>query len=186
MNKSAIVAGGIIAAVALFAVFYSRKATAGEQSQTNADLNWQPIDLGFSQRPYYNPNTDQGSKSMNNPLNIKWNAANNWVGQLGKNSKGFVIFDRPESCYRAGAKILASYAKRGIDTVPEILNTWAPPSDKNPTESYINFVCKETGFNRIQTITKQNYVDLLIALTKFEIGSFPYSRSVVQLGVGAA
>ena len=123
---------------------------------------------------------------MNNPLNIKWNASNNWVGQTGKNSNGFAIFDTPQNCYRAGTKILSSYAKRGIDTVPEIIKTWAPPSDNNPTESYINFVCGETGFNRIQTITKQNYVDLFIAMTKFETGKFPYSRAVVQSGVGAA
>ncbi len=29
----------------------------------------------------------------NNPLNIKWNAANNWNGQTGSDSGGFCIFN---------------------------------------------------------------------------------------------
>lgn len=169
-----------------FGVFYSRRVKAGE-SEDLSFLDFNPSDFTLSDsRPYYNPNTDKGSMMLNNPLNIKYNKANNWLGQTGQNSRGFVIFDRPENCYRAGAKILASYAKRGINTVESIIRTWAPPSDNNPTEGYIDFVVKQTGFQRGQKLTSGNYTDLLIALTRFEIGSFPFSRAVVANGVKAA
>lgn len=32
-------------------------------------------------------------------------------------------------------------------TIKDLINTWAPSSDGNHTQNYINFVCKETGLN---------------------------------------
>lgn len=136
-----------------------------------------------TEQRYANPT--KGNNSMNNPLNIRYNKANNWVGQIGQRN-GFVIFDTQENGFRAAARTLISYANKGVDTVSKIIYRWAPPSDNNPTESYISFVTKQTGFGRDQKVTKDMYQALLYAMTKFEQGSFPYNQSALKVGIARA
>lgn len=162
------------------AFFYSRKAVAGG---SDFSPEFKQYDWSFA-NGYTNPNTSTGSQEMNNPLNIRYNKANDWLGQLGQKN-GFCVFDTPENCYRAGAKILQSYARRGLDTVEEIVSTWAP-SVENPTENYISFVVKQTGTPRNAKVTADLYPAFLIALTRFEIGGFPYDQKVVIAGVAKA
>ena len=79
-----------------------------------------------------------------NPLNIKATKID-WVGKTG-NNKGFEVFSKPEYGYRAAAKNLYKYNERdGLKSVREIITKWAPPSDKNPTEAYINKVATDLG-----------------------------------------
>src|SRR3990172_1913650 len=64
----------------------------------------------------------------NNPGNIKWNKANDWVGQTGKDEKGFVIFDTPENGIRAlGIVALNYHLKHGIQNLRDFGDRWAPP-----------------------------------------------------------
>lgn len=175
----------VFSGVLLSTLLFSRKANASTQTPETKINDFKPIDLGLNSG-YFNPNNAEGSTMINNPLNIRYNPNNKWLGQIGKNKNGFVIFDNAQNCYRAGAKILASYKKRGIDTIKEIITTWAPPSDNNPTSGYINFVCKELNMLPDDLIQPEKYAEFLIALTRFEIGSFPYTVAMVKSGVKAA
>jgi hypothetical protein len=57
----------------------------------------------------------------------------------------FRSFSTPEEGVAANAQNLLAYDKRGINTVSKIISTWAPKSDKNPTEAYIANVSKALG-----------------------------------------
>lgn len=129
---------------------------------------------------------------LNNPLNIRYNSANDWRGQIGQES-GFVKFDTAQNGYRAAAIILQNYAKRGIKTLSQIIGTWTPKqgfadgvSYTNPTDAYIAKVSKMTGFAPSDTITKDMYAALFNAMTFFELGMVPYTQSVIDSGVRSA
>lgn len=105
----------------------------------------------------------------NNPGNIRKNDAFTWVGEIGQDDKGFVKFEDPADGVRAMGKILDSYANRGVLTVQQILHTYAPKSE-NETESYIDFVVKESGLLRTQRPLRErgDYVNLIRAMILFE------------------
>ena len=88
----------------------------------------------------------------NNPLNIRYNPRNNWVGQTGCDGQ-FCIFMSPKYGVRAACKLLQRYAgKDGKTTVSEVINKWAPRTDGNDTEKYIATVCKEMKIRATDTI----------------------------------
>ncbi|HCS65463.1 MAG TPA: hypothetical protein DIW64_16135 [Cellvibrio sp.] len=122
----------------------------------------------------------------NNPLNIEWNSVNNWVGQTGSDGR-FSIFDKPENGIRAGAKILDSYAKRGINTIQKIIETWAPATENN-VKAYVDHVCRIMGRSPGSVVVKMSgdYVPLIAAMIKHENGKQPYSLATIQAGVSAA
>lgn len=79
----------------------------------------------------------------NNPLNIRFNSENNWLGQVG-NQGGFVEFQSSYYGRRAAYRLILHYIKDGCDTLDDILHRFAPPSE-NPTAKYINFVIGKFG-----------------------------------------
>ena len=88
----------------------------------------------------------------NNPLNIRYNPSNNWVGQTGSDGQ-FCRFVSPKYGIRAAVKILQRYAgKEGLTTVFEIINKWAPRADGNNTEKYIEAVCNAMNIKPTDTI----------------------------------
>jgi hypothetical protein len=127
--------------------------------------------------------TDPRGIRNNNPLNIEWNALNNWVGLTGTDGR-FCIFDTPENGIRAAAKILDSYAKRGINTIQKIIETWAPATENN-VAAYVDSVCKSMGRTPGAVIIKASgdYVPLLAAMIKHENGKQPYTLAQIQKGV---
>lgn len=76
---------------------------------------------------------------QNNPGNMRPSSPP-FQGDIGANG-GFVVFDTMENGIRALAKNLLAYYARGIDTVAEAINRWAPSADHNNTAAYIAFVC---------------------------------------------
>lgn len=79
----------------------------------------------------------------NNPLNIRFNSENNWLGQVG-NQGGFVEFQSKYYGMRAAYRLILHYIKNGCDTVHDILLRFAPPSE-NPTAKYIDYVIGKFG-----------------------------------------
>lgn len=74
-----------------------------------------------------------------NPLNIRYNPRNIWIGQTGEH-EGFCVFDSNRYGIRAAYKLLETYwNKYGCRTIREIISRWAPPTE-NPTDSYIKYV----------------------------------------------
>ncbi len=60
-----------------------------------------------------------------NPLNIEYSKHNNWRGQVSSDGR-FVIFEDDKWGFRAAARILRSYQKRGVTTINDIIHTFAP------------------------------------------------------------
>lgn len=80
-----------------------------------------------------------------NPLNIISVASNGWQGQCGTDGR-FCIFESNMWGYRAAFKLMNSYNRKWVLDVGGIIQRWAPPSDGNHTELYIERVCLLTGF----------------------------------------
>ena len=104
----------------------------------------------------------------NNPTNIRYAERNDWNGQTGEH-KGFCVFSHPKYGIRAAVKTLRSYAKRGVETLEEIITTWAPPHE-NDTLNYVAFVEKQTGIDAGAVVFESDYYELLKAMCKMESG----------------
>ncbi|WP_260767379.1 hypothetical protein [Klebsiella aerogenes] len=124
----------------------------------------------------------------NNPGNLEASSSNPWVGQTGSDGR-FAKFETPEHGIRALGRNLISYQRQGIDTVGEIINRWAPPTDNNDTAAYIKSVCAQLGVKADQPLDASNpdtLQALCAAIIKHENGSQPYSNEQLSTGVSAA
>ncbi|ECE1698099.1 hypothetical protein CT491_17740 [Salmonella enterica] len=124
----------------------------------------------------------------NNPGNLEASSSNPWVGQTGSDGR-FAKFETPEHGIRALGRNLISYQRQGIDTVGEIINRWAPPSDNNDTTAYIRAVCAQLGVTANQPLDASNpdtLQALCAAIIKHENGTQPYSPDQLSTGVSAA
>ncbi|HAU3358199.1 TPA: hypothetical protein JDL67_000775 [Salmonella enterica subsp. salamae] len=124
----------------------------------------------------------------NNPGNLEYSKTNPWVGQIGDDGR-FAKFETPEHGIRALGRNLLSYQRQGIDTVNDIINRWAPPSDNNNTDAYIQAVCAQLGVTPDQPLDASNpdtLKALCASIIQHENGSQPYSDQQLATGVSAA
>ena len=129
---------------------------------------------------------------LNNPLNIRpLPAGRMWDGQIDNHNTGtigsFCNFKTPVHGFRAATKNLQAYVKDGKTTPRTIINTWAPPSDNNPTSAYIANVCNIAGFTADYQLNLATYDDaysLIYAMTCQEQGSFDKYFKPWQLNEG--
>ncbi len=124
----------------------------------------------------------------NNPGNLEFSKTNPWMGQTGDDGR-FAKFETPEHGIRALGRNLLSYQRQGIDTVSDIINRWAPPSDNNNTDAYIKAVCAQLGVTADQQLDASNpdtLKALCAAIIHHENGSQPYSDQQLATGVSAA
>jgi hypothetical protein len=132
----------------------------------------------------------QGDNSMmpkgianNNPLNIESGA--NWQGLAGTDGR-FAKFTSAFYGIRAAGRTLKTYRDRyGINTVAGIINRWAPPSDNNPTQNYINFVANKAGVNANSPLSVVDYPRVVAAMIHFENGYNPYEANEISTAVSA-
>ena len=84
----------------------------------------------------------------NNPLNIRVSGTA-WKGKLAQRPAGtdarFEVFSTWVLGLRAGMVNMRTWYGRGKVTLRLLLNTWAPPSDGNDTNIYVDFVSKSSG-----------------------------------------
>lgn len=115
-----------------------------------------------------------------NPGNIRFNVHNNWKGQKGKDDAGFVIFSDAKYGIRAIGKTLDSYGRRGINSVRDIIYTWAP-TNENDTASYVDSVVSRTGFPPDMPLSREygNWPELVKAIIHHENGFVPYSDAEI-------
>lgn len=125
-------------------------------------------------------------KYKNNPLNIRYSAKTRWQGQSG-HCNGFCEFESLEYGIRAACYlILISYRRAGAYTPAAIIRRWAPPSDNNPTENYINWVCENAHLVRFQELHYVSEVArMVVAMAEFEQGKVPtfdatFVRNVIE------
>lgn len=98
--------------------------------------------------------TDQTKPQRNNnPFAIIQSKPSNWRG-LAKDTGAFLKFDSARWGVRAGyINLVNTYLKRNLNTIAKIFPVYAPASDGNKPEKYIEFVEKFTGINRNESIT---------------------------------
>lgn len=98
----------------------------------------------------------------NNPLNIRYNAANNWRGKVTPPAEGkYGKYERFEDLvhgYRAALVLLRGngYILKGLNTIRKIITKWAPADDHNYTQSYIDNVSRLTGIDPDAVIMRSN------------------------------
>ncbi len=109
----------------------------------------------------------------NNPLNIR-HSKDQWQGKaLKQTDKSFVQFKSRVYGYRAAFKILHTYITKGKDTIRKIIAKWAPSSDRNNTQSYINYVSSTTGINASHALRwedKDDLVEIVRSMAHMESG----------------
>lgn len=116
----------------------------------------------------------------NNPMNLRYNERNNWIGQT-EPTNGFCNFQSVEYGFRAAYITLKTYGQRGDNTIRKIVTRWAPPSE-NPTQTYIKYVAlrmahlgyAEEGIDmrdvRLDMKNTEVIIDLMMYMTRFESG----------------
>ena len=81
----------------------------------------------------------------NNPLNIR-HGKSQWMGMSEKQTdKAFVQFSERVYGYRAAMVLLRNYIASGKNTIGKIIARWAPSSDGNNTQAYIEYVSQSAG-----------------------------------------
>ncbi|WP_019603226.1 structural protein [Teredinibacter turnerae] len=121
-----------------------------------------------------------------NPLNIE-RTGDQWLGMAQDQSSDsrFVVFDHEVYGIRAAARIIKNYGLRGIDTIQEIISTWAPESE-NDTANYVAIVVEKTGIPPLRPISDEEIPALLAAMIVVENGNNPYSMELIAEGVRLA
>ena len=105
----------------------------------------------------------------NNPLNIR-KTGERWQGQVVGNDKEFCTFENLVYGWRAALIILMrTYRKRGLKTIKEIIEHWAPDNE-NDTEAYIRNVVKLTGIPQDKKLQMADYQPVVKAMARFENG----------------
>ena len=117
----------------------------------------------------------RGSRGLrnDNPLNIR-HGKSQWVGMREKQTdKSFVQFTESMYGYRAAFVLLKNYIGKGKDTIGKIIAKWAPSSDGNNTQSYINYVSKSTGIKASHALKwedKDDLVEIVRSMAHMESG----------------
>lgn len=118
----------------------------------------------------------------NNPGNIVYNPANDWIGQTGfaeaADGIKYAVFSEMKWGVRAMGKNLDSYRRGGVVTLRQIIARWRTGDQldrSHLTESYIDSVEQSTGWQEsfVPVREEGDYVALVKAITKHENGLIP-------------
>jgi hypothetical protein len=123
----------------------------------------------------------------NNPGNIRKVPGTVWQGQTPEQTDdAFVQFMSAEYGIRALTRVLNNYAARGLNTVADIINTYAPPSE-NDSSAYVNAVAQQLNVAPDATIDVTAYLPSLIAaIVHHENGVQPYAFATIERGIALA
>lgn len=102
----------------------------------------------------------------NNPLNIKKNPANHWLGKIIKGTDPlFEQFTIMEYGVRAGLKLIF---RNGLcKPIESLICLWAPACENN-TSMYVKFLLDELGWSHSHIIEKEDIVPLFCAMARYE------------------
>lgn len=106
----------------------------------------------------------------NNPGNLR--PGDSWQGMTGENG-GFIVFKSMPWGIRALATDLSNKINNdGLDTIRDIVTKYAPASDNNDVNAYVNAVSQDSGFgpDEILTADADTIVKLVKAHTAHENG----------------
>tara|TARA_B100001248_G_scaffold59227_1_gene40508 strand:- start:10055 stop:12169 length:2115 start_codon:yes stop_codon:yes gene_type:complete len=122
---------------------------------------------------------------LNNPGNIRPGAG--FFGESGQD-KGYAKFVSDAAGLRAIQRLLMTYGNQyGINTLRGLANRYAPPSDNNPTENYIEFLSQKTGIDPDEPINlAERGAEIIPAIIGFEQGKQPFSQEMINTAINAA
>src|SRR5690349_17964338 len=121
----------------------------------------------------------------NNPLNLR-HSRDQWIGMRGQQTDpGFVQFQTSYHGLRAGAKNLLTYFRvRKRTTVRQIIESWAPASDNNATDSYVASVAKGLMVDPdayINLEDKDTLRRLMEEMIRVECGQQPFKQPKLKI-----
>ena len=122
---------------------------------------------------------------LKNPGNIRPGAG--FFGEIGDDG-GYAEFDSDAAGIRAIQRLLKTYGNQyGINTLRGLANRYAPPSDNNPTDNYIEFLSQQTGIDPDEPINlAERGSEIIPAIIGFEQGQQPFSQDMINKAIGAA
>ncbi|CAG9001269.1 MAG: hypothetical protein CENE_03287 [Candidatus Celerinatantimonas neptuna] len=121
----------------------------------------------------------------NNPLNIR--KGQRWNGSVPGLDKTYETFISPLYGFRAAARIIkGAYRQRGIHTLQQVITEWAPASDHNPTQQYIEFVADKVQISPADDVDDAHLPAVLNAMSAFEQGGDYYGVLMAKAGVNLA
>ena len=122
----------------------------------------------------------------NNPLNIRFNPANDWDGQTGENG-GFAVFKTPEYGFRAAYKLITRYINQyGLTTLDKVVHRWAPPDDDNHTQAYIDYLAAKLDKFTWTPIFDSEIPALIYYMAEFEGAQGKFTFDQVKQGIALA
>lgn len=125
----------------------------------------------------------------NNPGNINFNHQPGAVLETGTPSPRFAKFQSPELGIRAAMLNLQSYQKRGLQTVYQMINRWAPAEENPAVGSYINNVSGKLGVTPNTPINTQDpnvLATMVDAISRVENGKNPWASKDAQVAKAVA
>lgn len=116
----------------------------------------------------YGTNVPLGIRS-NNPLNL----------MPGGHEQ---VFPNPTEGYVAGARNLLTYARRGWDTIEQIVKHWAPAAAGNNVKAYVADLVQRLGVGaqaHLNLYDPETLQRVMSAMTIHEQGYNPYSAQLI-------
>lgn len=105
---------------------------------------------------------------LNNPGNIR-NSSIKFLGETSKPTDTFKSFIDISHGIRAMISLLNTYrSKYNLNTIEGIISRWAPPTDNNDTDAYINYVAKDSGIKPTSIISKPFLPFIVKAMSRVE------------------
>ena len=139
------------------------------------------------QGPKPSPGPSRAARNRN-PGNLRYNPANDWLGQTGQDKAGFCVFDTWEHGVRAMARVLLRYCrKHRICSIEGIVTRYAPPSE-NDTAAYIKNVARAVNKKPAVPLDLEDadtLAALVVAMTHQESG-MRLSPQTISDGVALA
>lgn len=131
-----------------------------------------------------NTNLPRGIRN-NNPGNLR--TGDSWQGMAGADPQSFIIFANVCWGIRALGMDLTSKINRGLDTISKIFPVYAPATDNNNVQAYINAVSNATGLGADEQLgaDAQTLADLIRAIADHENGgSSMITDADIAAGIG--
>ncbi|HHR6093567.1 TPA: hypothetical protein ACS781_000660 [Providencia alcalifaciens] len=134
---------------------------------------------------------DSRGERNNNPLNMNYVGQKNSVLESGKGAR-FAKFNTPYDGLSATVNQLLRYydgktTGKKLQTVEDIIKTWAPSSDNNDTDGYTKRVASDLGVSPNQVLDLRDpdvMKALMHAMSKVEIEKpLPYPDSLINAAI---
>lgn len=115
----------------------------------------------------------------NNPGNLRYDKRFQWKGQIGKDSRNFIIFEHYSYGLRAIAITLNTYQeKRGLRTLRTMMKKYS----ETDHVSYAKFIGKKLGLGIDEEFNVMGHMPgMLKAIVRYETGEQPYPDHVFAL-----